>query len=234
MRVRPQATQVPPRRHYDTLRRMTLPDPLLVTPDELACAQAAARLRRGGFDRHRAALFLDRDGTLVRNVPYNRNPDAVQLEPDALRALGCLCAAGFVPVLVTNQSGVARGLCTAGEVAAVNGRIRALLRAGGIALDAVYVCPHHPDFTGACECRKPAPGLLLRAQRELGLDLVHSVLVGDSPADLEAARGAGVRAYGYRNPAAPPGEGSALVNPALNWWELASRILQDAGNGVTG
>lgn len=204
---------------------MTGPD---ATALETLCMQRAQRLLQRGFAGRRAAVFVDRDGTLVRNVPYNRDPGSVELEPNAARALRCLRTAGFLPVLVTNQSGIARGLCTATEVEAVNARVQELLRAAGVELQAVYVCPHHPDFTGACDCRKPAPGLLLQAERELRLDLAASVLVGDSVGDLEAARRAGVRAYGYRNPAAPAGEEPPVADPAGDWLELALRIVQEA------
>ena len=217
---------------------MTLPDATLPDPDDAArqsiCTLAAEQLARRGFARYRAALFLDRDGTLVRNVPYNRDPAAVQLEPRVPAALRCLCAAGFVPVLITNQSGIARGVCTSAEVEAVNRRIQAVLHDAGVELKAVYLCPHHPDYTGTCECRKPAPGLLLQAQRELGLDLVRSVMVGDSPGDLEAARRGGVRGYAYRNPGAIPEDGVRLVNPDTDWLELAARILRDAASGAMG
>jgi D-glycero-D-manno-heptose 1,7-bisphosphate phosphatase len=212
----------------DALERAAPDDAAL----EVACAVLAGQLARNGFAAHRAALFLDRDGTLIRNVRYNRDPLAVELEPRVAPALRHLGNAGFVPVVVSNQSGIARGLCAPEEVEAVNGRLRALLQAAGADVSAVYICPHHPDRTGPCECRKPAPGMLLQAQRELGLDLGRSVLVGDSPHDLEAAARAGVRAYGYRNPAAPAGGGTELMNPAGNWLELAWRILQDAANAA--
>ncbi len=222
------------------------------TAAELECAVHAARLQRAGFaDRapshaenhapnpaanrgaRRPALFLDRDGTLVENVPYNADPTAVVLEPRVGRALRWARDAGFALVVVTNQSALARGLCTEADVQAVNDRMRDLLRAEGCELDGVYVCPHHPDFGPACDCRKPAPGLLQRAARDLHLDLTRSVLVGDSERDMEAARRAGVRPLFYRNPSLAIAPGAELVPAGVqahdDWLALVRQLLADTG-----
>jgi lipopolysaccharide heptosyltransferase II len=141
----------------------------------------------------RPAVFLDRDGTLIELVPYLRRPEDVRLVEGAVDALRDLAAAGFALVLVTNQSVVARGEASLEDVARVHARIEELLEAGGVRLDRIESCPHHPDFGGTCSCRKPEPGMLLRAAHGLGLDLTRSWMLGDNESDLEAAARAGVR-----------------------------------------
>lgn len=143
----------------------------------------------------RKAAFLDRDGTLVHDPGYLGDPERVRLLPAASAAVARLHAAGFVVVVVTNQSGVARGYFDAAAVAAVNERIAELLLEADpeAKIDAFYVCPHGPPATGApgCACRKPLPGLFLRAAEELGLDLAASIGIGDSERDVAAALAAG-------------------------------------------
>jgi histidinol-phosphate phosphatase family protein len=137
--------------------------------------------------RFRAAL-LDRDGTLVEDVPYNGDPAAVRPLPGVREALDRLRAAGLRLAMVTNQSGIARGLLTDDEVRAVNARVEALLGP----FDAVLYCPHGPD--DGCACRKPQPGLVVEAARALGVPPGDCVVVGDIGADLGAARAAGAAA----------------------------------------
>ncbi len=144
----------------------------------------------------RPAVFLDRDGTLVEEHPYLHDPERVALLPGTTAALARLARAGFALVLVTNQAGVARGLYGEEAVELVHRRLRELLAAGGVALDGVYYCPHHPDglvaaYARGCGCRKPAPGMLRAAARDLDLDLAASSLVGNDPVDVGAARAAG-------------------------------------------
>jgi D-glycero-D-manno-heptose 1,7-bisphosphate phosphatase len=144
----------------------------------------------------RPAVFLDRDGTLVEEVPYLHDPELVRLVPGAPAALRHLAAAGFALVVVTNQAGVARGYYHQDAVERVHQRLRELLAAGRVALDGVWYCPHHPDGAVAdlarpCRCRKPGPGMLEAAATDLGLDLAASYLVGNHPSDVGAARAAG-------------------------------------------
>jgi D-glycero-D-manno-heptose 1,7-bisphosphate phosphatase len=144
------------------------------------------------------AVFLDRDGVLVDDPGYLSDPDAVRLLPGAARSLVALRAAGWRLVVVTNQSGFARGHFTEERLAGIHARLGELLAAGGATLDAIYYCPHHPDgsagaYRRACDCRKPLPGLLLAAARDLRLDLAACWMVGDQPKDVAAGRAAGCR-----------------------------------------
>lgn len=143
------------------------------------------------------ALFMDRDGTVMVDVGYPRRPDDVELLPDAPPTLAKLHDLGFKLVVVSNQSGVGRGLVTADEASAVHERFVEALRASGVELDGAYYCPHAPDE--GCSCRKPSPELLERAARELGLDLPESFMVGDRDSDLEAGRRAGCRTIPFRS-----------------------------------
>lgn len=174
----------------------------------------------------RRALFVDRDDTLVRDVPYNGDPQAVVLEPGAGRALHWVSAAGWKILVISNQSGIARGRLRPAEVHAVNARVQELLQASGAHVDGFYFCPHHPDVDGACPCRKPEPGMLLQAAREHDIDLAGSFMVGDSAHDLEAGRRAGtsVRAY------APASRRDALPDAARDWLSLVRDLLREAAS----
>ncbi|HEV3014006.1 MAG TPA: HAD family hydrolase [Actinomycetota bacterium] len=145
----------------------------------------------------RPAVFLDRDGTLVEEVPYLHDPGRVLLLP-GVAVLGGLAAAGYALVVVTNQAGVARGLYDEAAVKAVHRRLAELLAGVGVRLDAVLHCPHHPEgtvagYARACRCRKPGPGMLEAAAGRLGLDLPASWRIGNHPSDVGAAQAAGVR-----------------------------------------
>ena len=144
------------------------------------------------------AVFLDKDGTLVENIPYNVDPELVTLTPGAAEAIRAFSRAGYRMVVVSNQSGVARGLFTVDALEAVRERLQGLFDDLGAHLDGFYWCPHHPagrvsEYAVLCRCRKPEPGSLWRAASELGLDLWRSWLVGDILDDIEAGRAAGTR-----------------------------------------
>jgi HAD superfamily hydrolase (TIGR01662 family) len=134
-----------------------------------------------------AAVLFDRDGTLIENIPYNGDPDAVRAMPGARDAIHRLRKAGIPVGVVSNQSGVARGLISPEQVAAVNERVDELVGP----LDAWAVCQHGPD--DGCGCRKPQPGLVLRAAHQLGVAPERCAVIGDIGADVEAARAAGAR-----------------------------------------
>jgi D-glycero-D-manno-heptose 1,7-bisphosphate phosphatase len=147
----------------------------------------------------RAAIFMDRDGTICEEVGYINHVSRSRLLPNSLEAIKMVNEAGYLAVVATNQSGVARGLFTEELVHAVHRQLSTWVDAAGGRLDAIYFCPHHPregepPYRLACDCRKPRPGMLLRAAREHDIDLSRSWMVGDSLVDLEAgtAAGAGV------------------------------------------
>jgi D-glycero-D-manno-heptose 1,7-bisphosphate phosphatase len=147
----------------------------------------------------RRAVFLDRDGTLVRERHYLADPRDLELYPDSLEALRLLRRTGLALVLVSNQSGVARGLLDEAAVASVHARLVRLLAGAGLSLDGIYYCPHHPTgrvaaYRRRCDCRKPAPGLLDRAARDLDLVLAGSWIVGDKDDDLGLAPARALRA----------------------------------------
>lgn len=140
------------------------------------------------------AVFLDRDGTLVDDPGFQRDPAGVRLLPGAASAVARLNAAGLRVVVVTNQSGIAQGFIRPEEYAAVERRIAELFREAGARIDATYHCPHHPSIGGPCECRKPGTLLYRQAAFDLDLDLEASWGVGDRLSDLEPARALGGRA----------------------------------------
>jgi histidinol-phosphate phosphatase family protein len=158
------------------------------------------------------AVLFDRDGTLVHDVPYNADPALVRPVDGARRAVERLRAAGLKIALVTNQSGIARGLLTADDVRAVNDELQR--RIGGF--DAVAFCPHGPD--DGCACRKPAPGLVLEAARALGVPARATVVIGDIAADVGAAAAAGARSILVPTPVTRPEEVEAapVVAPDLD------------------
>lgn len=138
-------------------------------------------------------VFLDRDGTLNRDDGgYLADPDGLVLLPGAAEAVAALNAAGVKAVVVTNQSGVGRGLITEEALARIHERLRGLLAAGGAVLDGIAVCPHRPEH--GCACRKPGTELALRAARDLGVDPARSAMIGDKPADVALAHRLGGRA----------------------------------------
>lgn len=135
------------------------------------------------------AVFLDRDGTVVRDRHFLADPDGLELMPGAAEGLRRMQRAGAQLVVVTNQSGVGRGYFTAEDCERVNERLRELLAAEGVQLAGIYVCPHAPE--NGCACRKPAPGLFHRAAAELQLELSGSFAIGDKLTDAQAGREAG-------------------------------------------
>lgn len=148
-----------------------------------------AQPREIGRTALRRAVFLDRDGTVIAEKEYLQDPRQVELLPRAAEAIKLLRASGRAVVLATNQSGVGRGYYTPAHMHAVHDRLRALLAEEGAVLDGVYFCPHAPG--DGCRCRKPLPGLPLRASEELDLVLDRVVTVGDKPCDVELGRGLG-------------------------------------------
>lgn len=144
------------------------------------------------------AIFLDKDGTLIENVPYNANPDLIQLTWLAGPALQLFQQMGYALFVVSNQAGIAKGFLTEASMEPVRQRLGELLAQYGVRLNHFYYCPHSPDgvvsrYAISCTCRKPMPGMLHRAAREHGIDLSRSWMIGDILHDVEAGRRAGCR-----------------------------------------
>jgi D-glycero-D-manno-heptose 1,7-bisphosphate phosphatase len=145
----------------------------------------------------RAAIFLDRDGTICEEVGYVNHLSRSRLLPGSLEAIRLINQAGLLAVVTTNQSGVARGYFSPDLVEAVHAQLLSSVSSGGARLDAIYHCPHHPSegsspWRADCDCRKPRPGMILRAAREHAIDLSGSYVVGDSVVDIEAGAAAGL------------------------------------------
>jgi D-glycero-D-manno-heptose 1,7-bisphosphate phosphatase len=182
------------------------------------------------------AVFLDRDGVLVRDVGLVTRPEQLQLYPGSAEAVRRLKNGRFAVVVVTNQPVVARGQASEADVAAIHERLQEMLvGAGGARVDAFYVCAHHPQaevprYRRVCDCRKPRPGLILRAARELHLRLEDSYLVGDRLTDIVAGRRAGCRtilvATGMHN--APPIFSVDPLDPEEMGADVVCADLQEA------
>lgn len=190
---------------------------------ERACERALAR---GLGPARRAALFVDRDGTLVREVGYLSSAEDIELLPGVAAALRTARAAGLPVIVISNQSGVGRGLFTLERVYAAMARLRQRLRTEGVELDAIYFCPHRPEE--GCRCRKPNPELLERAAEDQGLSLRDSVMVGDKRIDAASGQNAGGRGIlvrtGYGGdedsevvPERPPDAVCADLGSAVDW-----------------
>lgn len=209
--------------------RLTTPDPLgMLSPAGLDLSAPPAN--RGAVAPLRPALFIDKDGTLVENVPYNVDPVLLRFMPGAGAALARLQRAGLALVVVTNQSGLARGLFTRAQFARLQQvLLQRLQEEFRITLDGMEVCPHGPDDQGrpACLCRKPAPGMLIRAAHRHGLDLTRSWIVGDTLDDVEAGHRAGSRGLLFDSGGETVWRRSPLREPDArftDWTALADHV----------
>ncbi len=160
------------------------------------------------------AVFLDRDGTVNEEVGYLSDLKQLRLIPGAGAAIGKLNQAGWKVVLVTNQSGVARGYFTESFVHEVHALLEQMLRREGAKLDGIYYCPHHPTagktpYTAECDCRKPGTGMIDRAVQDLAIDVEKSYVVGDKWSDMELGQRAGARTILVRSGFAQDAEGNA-------------------------
>ena len=148
------------------------------------------------------AVFLDRDGTINEERGHIQTPEELVLLAGAASAIRRLNASQYLTVVVTNQSVIARGKCTEIDMKTIHNRLQSLIGEFGASIDRIYYCPHHPnqlisggrqDLKIVCDCRKPEPGLILRAAKEMNIDLNMSWMVGDMISDIEAAKMAGIR-----------------------------------------
>jgi histidinol-phosphate phosphatase family protein len=173
----------------------------------------------------RPAAFLDRDGSIIVDTGFVRDPGKVRLVPGSAAAVRRLNQAGWAVVVVTNQSGIARGLLTEADYVAVAKQTEVLLAEAGARIDASYMCPHWPPITGECECRKPALGNYRRAIDELGLEPARSLFAGDRMSDLVPAR-----LLGGRGMLLLTGDGQQWEHEARNaGFEIARDLLEAVG-----
>lgn len=144
------------------------------------------------------AIFLDKDGTLIPDIPYNVDPALITLQPDAVTGLQRLRDEGYLFIVISNQAGVARGIFTEDALPAVEQRLAQLMAAHGLTLSGFYYCPHYPEgkvtaYTLDCDCRKPKPGMILQAALKHNINLSESWMIGDILNDVEAGNRAGCK-----------------------------------------
>ena len=207
------------------------PDTATVQAGHLVLTHTICGLVEEAIFPHKA-VFVDRDGTLIVNRHYGSDPDAIELLDGVAGGLRALREAGYKLILVSNQSGVARGYFDEAAIGRMHDKLQRMLDADGAALDGLEYCPHHPEgdvapYATECACRKPAPGMLRRAARKHGLNLSASWMVGDIAADVEAGKRAGARTVlvGPEPSVLPPDFRAAGFD------EVVERILRD-GRGI--
>jgi histidinol-phosphate phosphatase family protein len=132
---------------------------------------------------NRKAVFIDRDDTIAKDVPYCRRPEDLELFDGIAESIKNLNNAGFLVIIITNQSGIARGYFTEETLNKIHEKLRRDLARNGARIDGIYYCPHHPE--NGCMCRKPKPGMILRAAEDFNIDLKQSYVIGDKPHDVE-------------------------------------------------
>ena len=152
------------------------------------------------------AVFVDRDGTMARDVPYCRRPEDFELFPNTVKAIKLLNQHDFKVIVITNQSGVARGYFTEEILAKIHQKMKSELAKEGASVHAIYYCPHHP--ADECDCRKPKPKLVFQAAKEHDIDLGRSVVIGDLPMDIDLGKTVGSKTILIGEPSA----GDDMVN----------------------
>lgn len=186
---------------YDTpeyIKDMGTPERYYEVEEDIQSGKVKAR----NLSQKQKAIFLDRDGTINKYVGFLTKPEQFELIPGVADAVKMINKSGYLAIVVTNQPVIARGECTWEELRAIHDKMETELGRDGAFIDAIYVCPHHPDkgFDGErpeykkdCDCRKPKPGLMLQAAKDLNIDLSLSYMIGDSERDIEAGRIAGCK-----------------------------------------
>ena len=183
-------------------------------------------------------VLLDRDGPINVEREYLSDPAGVELLPNAALGLRRLRALGFGLVVISNQAGVARGYFTLADVDAVNTRLIDLLRAEGVVLDGIYVCPHGPD--DGCACRKPVPGLIRQAAREHGFDPRAAIMIGDKALDIETGRRVGARTvlvrtgYGRETEARPDVRPDFVTDDLKQAADAIAKLVPERTAGARG
>lgn len=180
------------------------------------------------------AIFFDRDGTINEDPGYISDPEKVILFPETGNSLHALKKYGFLLIVVSNQSGIARGMMTNKDVEAVNEKINTLLSEYKVKIDAFYFCPAHPDFSTAeeCECRKPSPQMVYEAAEEFNIDLSSSYFIGDTVADIECGKKAGLKTILVRT---GKGEESfSILQKENNFPTFIAENLTNACNFILG
>jgi D-glycero-D-manno-heptose 1,7-bisphosphate phosphatase len=182
------------------------------------------------------AVFIDKDGTLINDIPYNIKPELISLERHASAALRKWKAQGYLLIVVSNQSGLARGYFTVSELNIAVDKLKCLLADEGAAFDDFFFCPHHPDgvvqlYAKECDCRKPSPGLLIEAARKWDIDLRKSWMIGDILNDIEAGSRAGCKTILINNGnetewLRSPGRTPTMI--VENLLEATEKILHEA------
>src|SRR5436309_13498093 len=206
---------------------------------EMVRAAAMRQLRRAGKGEGKSmvrgrsesvpVVYLDRDGTLNFDPGYLNQPEQLRLLPGVGQAVARLSRAGFMTVVLSNQSGLARGLITQDQLEAIHQRLRELLAEDGAWLDGIFVCPHHPDE--GCICRKPAPGLVHRALQELGVFPGNAIVIGYKASYVQLARNVGARSVVVRSGNAPEEEQARMAERGLAP-DYVARDLAEAVRGV--
>ena len=138
------------------------------------------------MNNKKRAIFLDRDGVINIEVEYLSDPKNFEFIEGSVEALRILKQKGFILIIITNQAGIARGYYTKEALNEIHKKMNRLLKEQDVVLDDIFYCPHHPDFTGACDCRKPKPGMILKAKEKYNIDLQNSYMVGDTLRDIES------------------------------------------------
>lgn len=179
--------------------------------------------------KKRKAVFLDRDGTIVVHEPYLSSPDQLKLLPNAVEGIRLFKEYSYLVIVITNQSGIARGFFDEERLALIHKKLTIMLEAEGAMIDDLYYCPHYAEgivdhYKVDCDCRKPKPGMLLEAARKHHIDLTQSVMIGDSEADMLAGKNAGCRCVLIRDLC----KDDACIVPAVSPNYIVKDLLEAA------